>query len=231
MARWAAYSGAMRPALLSPSVSRMTALLRAWLWRSLAIATPSASPMAVALPSMSFELHLADQRVEQVVVERRRRQDVGVLAEHDHADAVGLAPRDEVADDGLGSVEPRRTLGPRALRRQVHQIGRQVVEHGLHRAGEVQHDHDVDARLVRCLRAQRVHRPGHGGDQQHQADRAHHARHVAQPHAPAGGPRASGASVPSLRRGVRRSSPNVLRQNTNGTASRPSRNHFWRQVA
>jgi len=51
-------------------------------------------------------MQLLYEQVEQVIVQRWRREHVGALAEHHHADAIRLAARDEVADDSFGGVQP-----------------------------------------------------------------------------------------------------------------------------
>ena len=75
-ARCAAYSGEMTPAFESPSVSRMIALLRALLRRRRATAVPTASPIAVPLPSMTPSSICETSVARSAVVERRRREDV-----------------------------------------------------------------------------------------------------------------------------------------------------------
>ena len=55
-----------------------------------------ASPIAVPLPSIKSRSIFLNERREQVVVERERRQHVRISAEDDDADAIGFTPRNEV---------------------------------------------------------------------------------------------------------------------------------------
>jgi hypothetical protein len=195
------------------------ALLLAELRRSRATATPRASPIAVPFGVDESELHLLHEVVEQVVVERRRRHDVRAGAEDHGADAVGLSARDEIAQHGFGHVEAR---GPHAAARLGHvlpQIFGHVVEHGAHRAGQVERHDQVDAFLVGVDGAQRVQRARQSGDAEREPEvRASPGTSRRNTRAPAG-PTTSGPSVPSRRRGVRRSSPKMARWNTTARAA------------
>ena len=97
LASSAACSGSTEPALLAPSVSRMTKPPRRWPF-SIAIGLAEArdgerrAPSPIAVPSSirpTFSrLHLA---VQPVVIGGERRERVGAAAEGDDADAVARA--------------------------------------------------------------------------------------------------------------------------------------------
>ncbi len=131
----------IEPAFESPSVSRMIAFERASLRRRRATAVPTASPIAVPLPSMTSSSILPTSVVSSVVVERRRREHVRV------------APK---------TTTPMRSVFRRAMKSRMTSfaVSRRVealvpesrrpsgsasrVHDGAHRAREIEHDHDVD---------------------------------------------------------------------------------------
>ena len=238
LARCAAYSGAIWPGVVVAVGEQDHGLaLGRGCGAGAPRATPTASPMAVALPSMSFELHLGDERVEQVIVEGRRRQHVRLLAEHHHADAIRLAARDEVANHRLGRVESRRADAPVALGHVLASGSRGRLSITACIEPERSSTSTMSMPFSSAgLGPQRVDRPRHG---QHQQAQRHgrgrrRARRGATRESPSGRwPR--GDSVPSLRRGVRRSSPKVPRQNTSGTSTRaeqePASSARWRSTS
>ena len=159
---------------------------------------------------MTSERHLVDERVEQVVVERRRREHVRALAEDDDADAVGLAAADEVADHVLGGVEPRGALADGAESRSPGG----GVEHRAHRAREIEHHHDVDARSLAV--SGRLAETGRAmaSARERERERAQHAGQIAE-----------ASAQPARARGERRDRADAQARRALVLAERPAPEH------
>ena len=144
--------------------------------------------MAVLLLSMTPSSMLRDERRDERVVERRRRQDERLLGEDDDADAVGLAPPDEVDEHVLGDVDARgpvlraRARRPGPDRRPARPSPRAIEP------GEVEHEDDVDALLFFVLAAQDALRAPEREHGEHQRRAAQDAGRVAQRRPPAARP-------------------------------------------
>jgi hypothetical protein len=123
-----------------------------------------------------------------MIVQRRGREHVGTLAENDDADAIGFAPRNEVANHGFRCVESSGANRGGAFVDVTLQVVRQIVHDRLHRPREVQHYDQIDAFLVGRLRSKGIHWPCQREHHQAETQGTCHAGQVSEPDAKPHGP-------------------------------------------